>query len=140
MSDPALALQGAIIATLKAAAGVTTLVSTRVYDNPPSVSPGAVATFPYVTIGEAQSIPQRADCIDGTEHFVAVHAWSRAVGFTEVKRIASAVRAALHEAEPAVTGYRLIDLAVQDTRFLRDPDGATSHAVIQMRAVLDAID
>jgi hypothetical protein len=140
VSDPALALQGALIAAMKAAAGVVALVSTRVYDNPPSTSTGAVATFPYITIGEAQSIPQRADCIDGTEHFVAVHAWSRAVGFTEVKRIASAVRAALHEAEPAVAGYRLIDLAVQDTRFLRDPDGLTSHSVVNLRAVLDAID
>ena len=139
MSDPGLAIQAAIITTLKATAGESSLVSTRVYDYPPASQPGAVATFPYITIGEAQSITERADCLDGTEHFVDLHAWSRGPGFVEVKRVAGAMRAALHEAEIEVAGYRLIDLAVQDVRYLRDPDGLTAHAVMQLRVLVDAI-
>lgn len=140
MSDPGLAIQAALIGTLRATGAVTALVSTRVYDIPPALQPGAMPTFPYVTIGEAQSITERADCLDGTEHFVDLHAWSRAPGFVEVKRIAGAMRAALHEAEIEVSGYRLIDLAMQDVRYLRDPDGLTSHAVLQFRVLVDAID
>lgn len=137
MTDPALAVQEAVIAALRLSS-LNAVVNGRIYDSVPATKPGATPTFPYVTFGEAQSLPERADCIDGTEHFFTVHAWSRAVGFPEVKRMAGAIREALHEAEIEVTGYRLIDLALQNTQFMRDPDGLTSHGVMTFRAMLDA--
>ena len=139
MTDVSLAIQDAAVAALKASS-VTTIVGNRIYDVPPATSAGATATFPYVSLGEGQSIPQRADCLDGTEHYFTVHAWSRAPGYPEVKRIAEAIRATLHDADIPVRGYRLIDLALQSAEFMRDPDGLTSHAALSFRALVDPVD
>lgn len=130
MPDPSLELQKAIVARLRADAAVTALVAGRVYDAPP-ISP----VFPYITLGEADVLVQRADCYDGSECSMSVHGWSRATGFPEVKRIAAAVRASLHEAPLELAdGERLVDVEVTDNRALRDPDGLTSHAVVTVRA------
>jgi len=130
MPDPSLELQKAIVARLRADASLTALVAGRVYDAPP-VNP----TFPYVTLGEADVLVQRADSYDGSEVSMAVHGWSRAVGFPEVKRIAAAIRASLHEAPLVLAdGERLVDVEVTDNRALRDPDGLSSHAVVSVRA------
>lgn len=137
MSDPALAVQEAVIGALRVST-LNAVVNGRIYDSVPATKAGATPTFPYVTFGEAQSLPERADCVDGTEHFFTVHAWSRAVGFPEVKRMVSAIRDALHEVDLEVSGFRLIDLALQNTQFMRDPDGLTSHGVMTFRAMLDA--
>lgn len=129
MSDPALALQGAIVSRLKADQQIQTLVGNRVHDRVP-----ADATFPYVAVGDMQSIDAGADCVDALDVIVTIHAWSRAVGQIECKRVASAVRAALHEADLVVPGFQFLDVLHQDTRHVGDPDGITSHAVITLRA------
>lgn len=134
MSDPSLELQKAIVAALKADTDTAALIGARVYDQPP-----AVPQFPYLTLGEDQTIAERADCYDASEVTLTFHAWSRATGFPEVKRIADAVRQALTDAPLALTGHRLVDLAFTDSRVLRDPDGLTSHAVITLRALTEPV-
>ncbi len=129
MSDPALALQGAIYALLNDPS--PPLVS-RVYDNVP---PEPV--FPYVTIGECQVLgDDTEDCGDGSEIFVQIHAWSRAVGYPEVKRLAAAIRTTLRRATYAITGFTVSVVEFQQTRYLRDPDGKTSHAVVEFRYLI----
>lgn len=127
-----LELQKAIVARLKADAGVTTLATGGVHDQPPSG-----VTFPYVSIGPDQVIPDRADCYDGSEVVLQVDVWSREVGFPEAKRIAEAVRAALTDAPLALAGHRLVDIAFVESRTLRDPDGLTSHAALTFRALTE---
>lgn len=139
MRDPALAIQGAVIAALKLSEAGT-LVGGRVYDDPPATGPGSTPTFPYIAFGEAQTVPERADCLDGSEHYLTIHAWSRAKGSPEVKRLAGAIRDALHDAALDVPGFRLIDLAMENAQFMRDPDGLTSHAALSFRALVDPID
>ena len=135
MSDPALELQRVLVATLKADPAVTALVGGRVYDAPPP-NP----TFPYITLGEDVVSPQRADCYDGSHTTLAVHGWSRAVGYPEVKRIGAAIRGALHEAPLAMAdGQRLVDLALIDNRIMRDPDGLTSHTALTFRALTEPV-
>lgn len=119
---------------------VGTMVAGRVYDDPPATAPGAMPTFPYVAFGASQTIPERADCLDGSEHYVTIHAWSRAKGFPEVKRLAAAIREALHDTALDVPGFRLIDLAMEDVQIIRDPDGLSSHAALNFRALVDPID
>lgn len=132
MPSVSLELQKAIVAALKADAGVNGLVAGHVYDTVPSSDP-----FPRITLGEDQVIPERADCYLGDEVFITLHVWSRKTGFPEVKRISGAVRVALHEAELSLNGYRLVDLSVESERFMRDPDGLTSHSAITLRALTE---
>lgn len=133
MSDPSLALQGAIVTLLKAAAGVTSLVGQRIYDEPPAAD-GLV--FPYITIGDGQTIgDDTEDCGDGSEVNLQIDAWSRAVGYPEVKQIESAVRTAL-KTYPTLTGFTVSVVEFLQAQFLRDPDGKTRHAAMQFRYLI----
>ena len=102
----------------------------RVYDRVPE-NP----TFPYIGIGDEQSIDDGNACDDGWEVSSDVHVWSRAVGFPETKGLVSAIVPRL-AAISAVPGFTLIAAGVENTRVFRDPDGLTSHGVISVRFVI----
>ncbi|MBX5063440.1 MULTISPECIES: DUF3168 domain-containing protein [Rhizobium] len=129
MASPDLELQGSIVARLKADATLSALIGSRVYDQPPE---GAI--FPYFTIGEAQFLRDDATCVSGGQVYLTMHAWSRAVGFPEVKRIADAVAESLHLAPLTLATNHLISINHRQTRVFRDADGLTSHAVIEFVA------
>ena len=129
MASPSLELQGAIVARLKGSAGLTALVGSRVYDAVPSN-----AVFPYVTVGEGDETSDDADCIDGFEISLDIDVWSRGVGFPEAKRISDEIRKALKSPELKLTQNALVYFNHRQTRFLRDPDGKTSHAVLTFEA------
>lgn len=126
MASAKLELQGAIVSRLKSDAAVKALVSGRVYDQAPTP-----VSYPYFTVGEAQVLRDDATCISGSQIFLTMHAWSRASGFPEVEKIADAVVDALHLASLTLATNRLISLMHRQTRTFRDPDGLTSHAVIE---------
>ncbi len=128
MSDPSYPLQIAIVAALK---GDSPPAATRVYDAVPT-SP----QFPYVSLGDMQVLPDKADCIDGTEVFLQIDAWSRTIGYQEVKQMGAAIIRALDDKELTVTGYHLVVLELQSLNYLRDPDGLTRHAALTFRALL----
>lgn len=109
---------------------VTALVGNRIFDQVP-----ASVVFPYISIGPDQTLPNRFDCLDGSEIVVQYDVWSRAKGYPEVKRIAEAVRISLNGAPLVLNGYILTDFWFDDWRTLRDPDGLTSHAVLTFRAL-----
>lgn len=111
---------------LKADAPLAAIVAGRIYDQP-----SASATYPYVTIGDTQFLRDDATCIDGGQVYLTLHGWSRAVGFPEVKRVSDAVVEALHLAPLTLPTNRFISLMHRQTRTFRDPDGLTSHAVIE---------
>jgi hypothetical protein len=135
MASPDLELQGAIVSRLKADATLVTLIGSRVYDQPPSDTNGNVtATFPYFTIGEAQFLRDDATCVSGGKIYLTMHAWSRTVGFPEVKRIADAVVESVHLAPITLPTNHLISIIHRQTDVFRDPDGLTSHAVIKFVA------
>ena len=109
-------------------------VSNRVYDRAPQN-----VVFPFLQIGDIQTVEDGADCIDGTEVFVTLHIWSRAIGAVESRQIAAMVRTALHEWLPNLiaSGFRCVEHMHRDTRMVGDPDGITSHAVLTFRALID---
>lgn len=129
MASPSLELQGAIVARLKSSAALGGLISARVYDAVP-----ANAVFPYVTVGEGEETSDDVDCIDGFEISLDIDVWSRAVGFPEAKRISQEIRAALKSSDLALTDNALVFFRHRQTRFMRDPDGLTSHAVMTFEA------
>lgn len=132
MASPELELQGAIVARLKADVGLMALIN-GVYDQPPDTA-FATPRESYVTIGEAQFLRDDATCVSGGEIYLTLHAWSRKVGYPVAKQIANAVMESLHLAPLTLATNRLISIMHRQTRVFRDPDGLTSHAVIDFVA------
>jgi hypothetical protein len=135
VSDPSLPLQAALVLALSGNIGAE--VGTRVYDQVPDpVPPATTATFPYVTLGDCQVLPDKAECIDGSEVYPQIDVWSRDVGYPQVKRIAAAVKAVLDDQPLSVTDFNVVLFQHEETRYLRDPDGLTRHAVILFKGLI----
>lgn len=132
MTSPSLELQGAIVARLKATGAVTSIAGSRIYDAVP-----AGATFPYVSFGPSDELQDDADCITGFEVTMQLDCWSRAGGFVELRRLADAVRAAVHGYEFTLSANALVNFEHRVTRMFRDPDGITSHAAMTFTALVE---
>lgn len=136
MADgPALALQKALVASLRANAGVSALVGARVYDEPPQG-----VTFPYVRVGNVDLRPLRMSgaCIDEDILF-SIEAHSRPVsGRVEASRIAHAVRVALDDAALSVAGFTLEWCQFTTQAVTRAADGESYIATIAFEAALSA--
>lgn len=130
----ALELQKGIRAALVADSGVTALVSTRIYDEPPHN-----VTFPFIRFG---SIIPRASDTDGSlgaDVTLNIEAYSRETGRVEAARIAEAVRTALHRQESAVslTGHNLIELICETYVVDQDSEGRGHDANIVFTAMIE---
>lgn len=136
MSDPALALQIAIVERLKADAAVAALVGPRIFDAVPQQS-----AYPLIGYGADQVLATEhdGDCFDGSETLAELHVFSRAAGQAEAKRIAAAVRAALARWTPALADILVDDFRWRSTRYLR-PDGSTTQAVLTFQMMSHADD
>lgn len=132
--DPALALQKAIVAALKADSAVAAIVNGRVYDGVPTN-----ATKPYVSFGHFQMLPDHGDCLDGGESFVTLDGWANGPDTVQVKTLGAAIALALDEATLTLDGNRLVGLSLEQTNYLREPDGITAHASITLRALTDPL-
>ena len=134
MADgPALALQAALVAHLRADAGVAAIVGARVYDEPPDG-----ATLPLVRIGNIDVAAERMDgCIDEAITF-SIEGSSRQAFGGEPRRLAHAIRVALDDAALNVTGYHLdwCQFLTQDVT--RAPDGKTYVATVAFQAAMSA--
>lgn len=132
MSDPSLAIQVALVARI---AELSAELNGRVYDDVPPLDERVTNTgegFPYVSLGDGQLVPIDEECFDRTTNFFNVNVWSRAVGFPEAKRIAGAIRDGLHEKDMAIPGHVLDSLRVESINYLRDPDGLTRRARLEL--------
>lgn len=132
--DADLALQKAIYTCLSAEPSIAALVATRIYDNAPGD-----ASFPYLTLGEAQVDDWSAGDAEGAEHFLSLHAFSRAGGRAEAKAIMGAVHGALHDKGLTLEGFHLVNLRFQSAETRRESDGATWRGTIRFRAVTEKI-
>jgi hypothetical protein len=129
MPDASLAVQAAIIAALRGAPEVTSIVSNRIYDRP---SPQAVK--PYISLGPEDW--QNTEGVGQLSHTGAVQidVWSVMAGRTEGKRIANAVQDALHTKNLTLEAGSLVLLVHRLTRYFTEADGLTSHAAMDFRA------
>lgn len=131
----ALAIQKGLRARLVANAGVTAIVSTRVYDEPPQA-----VTFPYLRFDQITANAFDTDSTLGSVVDITIEANSRsASGRVEAVQIVEAVRAALHrqEANVTVTGFTLVELIFQTYSVTRETDGRGYTAVIALQALLE---
>lgn len=132
MNDPSAALQKAIESVLVADPLVASLVAGRVYDRVPRE-----AATPYVSFGPSQTLEDDAECIEGFEVIQQLDVWSTEPGYRQAKEVAGVVRKALHYADLALDGFAWVEITVRNIQYLRDPDGLTGHAVIDVRALLE---
>jgi len=130
--SPDLELQGVIIDVLRNDPELIQLVGSRAYDRVPEN-----VVFPYISLGPTFDVEDDADCISGSDISIQIDAWSRAVGFPEVKRISNAVRNALHQRDLQLTENALALIQCRGIRILRDPDGLTSHGVVDINAFVE---
>ncbi|CDX49224.1 conserved hypothetical protein [Mesorhizobium plurifarium] len=122
-------VQKALFAALNGA----TFAGANVFDQVPESNP-----FPRITIGDEQVIDDSNTCQDGWQVFPDVHCWSRPESGSkiEVKTLAAQVVTAV-EAIASIAGFSLVSMKHETTRFFRDPDGLTEHAVVSFRALID---
>ena len=131
-------LQKLLYETLCADVLLNTFIAARVYDRVPADSQGNVtATFPYVSFGSYDFVPDDADCIAAGEHTQQIDIWSRAVGRVEAKQITDAVRHALHERHLIMDGFGLVQMRVIMAQVMGDPDGLSSHGIVQVTADIE---
>lgn len=130
MTDHSLALQKSIFDVLSAAS----VAGGRIYDKS-----GPTAINPYVSFGPSDETEDDADCIEGSTVSQQLDVWSTySGGFKEAREIAAQIKALLHRQNIVMTGARLVEVTVPSIRFLRDPDGITSHAAIEVRALIES--
>lgn len=97
--------------------------------------PGEGDTYPYVLIGESQSISNDATGAAGDEIFLDFHIYSQAKNQMEMKRIMGAMTGALHDQSLAVAGLTSCFSYRETTRTFDDPDGLTRHGVLTAKFI-----
>ena len=131
--DAERALQGAVLARLRADSGVAAVVGRRVWDRPPA-DPG----WPYLTFTRAETRPLRADG-GGLEHRLTLTCVSKFGGSEEAKAAVGSVRAALDGAGLSLAGgWRCVDARVTYADVFRASDGRRTYGVLRVRAVTEA--
>lgn len=132
--DPALAVQKAIRARLTGTTAVTALVTaSSILDRNERPAPD-----PSIILGEDQVVdPGMSIARDVVRVHSTIHIWKTEPSLEGVKTISSAIRKALKSARLALdAGLECGDCRVADTRFLRDPDGKTSHGIVTVETLV----
>lgn len=129
-------VQKAVVALLKADAGVAAIVGARVYSKAPRRR-----TYPYVTIGPVGFRPERNDCMTRRIQDVQIDGWVRDEKVKATANdLADAIHAALDQASLTLDGpFGAGRCDVLLVRVLDDPDGITRHAVVQAELDLSAV-
>lgn len=123
-------LQKAIYDALVADVAVGALIGDRIYDGAPSGR-----TFPCVTFGPSDSVPEYLECLDARTETVQIDVWSREQGrMRPCKEVMDAVRDALHLADLSLTVNALVQIRVEGMRLFMDADGVTAHGVLTVQA------
>lgn len=127
------ALQDALRLALLDDAGVTAIVGQDVGDDTVTKHDGA-----YIRFGPNDVIPEDADCIAGRRETVQIDGFVPGDGNQwKGKRLADAIKAALHETEVVMSAAAIVNLRVIQQRAFLEPNGVTSHAVVIVEALID---
>ncbi|WP_374292760.1 DUF3168 domain-containing protein [Paenirhodobacter enshiensis] len=128
-----LELQKAIRAALVADGGVTALVpASKILDMNAAPAPN-----PSIILGESQVIDNGSSLAgDHAQIIHTLHIWKEEASLVGVKGIASAIRGALAGRLSLPAPYHVAGQKVASARFLRDPDGVTSHGVVTLEVLI----
>lgn len=132
MTEPSLPLQAAIRARLVASSAVTSIIpATAIVDR------NATPMLDHsIVIGEGQTVPGAGISRKRHEVFADLHIWRKETGLVGAKQVVGAIRDALNDGPLSVAGFHVVDLRIASSRFLRDPGGLHSHAVLSLECRL----
>ena len=132
----AIAVQKAIRARLIGASAVTALVpATSILDRHARPAPD-----PSIILGEDQTVQGEGLARDMVRVFSTLHLWKREPSLEGVKAIAGTIRTAIHAGRLDLeTGFQCGDCFVSSSRFMRDPDGETSHGVVTVETMVSEV-
>lgn len=124
----------ALVATLKAAPAVTAIAGQRIHAASPRVP-----TYPCVVVTRAEGRPIGGSGgeNDALEHLLTLTCASRFGGPEEARALVAAVRLALHDARPALSGRRLVNLRVPYADVFAGADRETALGIVRVRAVTE---
>lgn len=128
MSEPTLALQGAIYTALHG----NTTAGANVFDR---LTPNV---FPRIQIGGGDAVPDDADCLAGWNVAMQIDVFSKGDGYREVKQIAGQIHSKLHKTALTVAGFNVVDVYSDGAVFSRESDGVISRARIMLEATMEA--
>tara|TARA_R110002020_G_scaffold34619_1_gene105143 strand:- start:1801 stop:2202 length:402 start_codon:yes stop_codon:yes gene_type:complete len=130
MSEHSLALQKTVFDALDTDSTLQSKV-TDVYDFVPENT-----AFPYVKLGEDTAIDNGTKTLQGNEHTLVVHTFSRYRGSKEIKDIMARIYTLLHESSLTVSGASLVNLRFEFSDVLKENDGLTTHGLQRFRAIV----
>ena len=113
-------------------------LANAVYDSIPT-NPFGDKTA-YISFGPSDSTEDDPECdgvAAGVEITQQIDIWSRKPGSIEAKTLTDLVRKALHEKSLELSDNALVDTYVSISRVMRDPDGLTTHGVVQVTAMVE---
>lgn len=92
----------------------------------------------YISFGPSDVTNEDAECLVETIHTVQIDCWSRQVGSVHCKRMVDAVYAVLHEnSSIELSANALVEIQIILRQVFRDPDGLTTHGVLQVQAMIE---
>lgn len=123
-------LQVAVRSRLIADAALMAKIS-GVYDDVPNDQ-----AFPYVTVGDVTSAPNRTFDAFGEECTITLHIWSKYKGFKEAAEILDHLNRILADTVLSVPGWEVQGCYYEFSETIRDPDGVTRHIPVRYRVRL----
>lgn len=130
--EPSLPFQAAIRTRLVASSAVTSIIPASAI-----VDRNATPALDHsIVIGEGITAPD--DGIARRRHVIVadLHVWRKEPSLVGAKQVVGVIKDALNDGPLTVAGYHVVDLQIASTRFLRDPGGLHSHAVLSLECRL----
>lgn len=130
--EPSLDLQKAIRTRLVATSAVIAIIpASAIVDR--NATP---ALDNSIVIGEGTTGPD--DGIARNRHLVVadVHVWRKETSLAGAKQVVGLIKDALADGPLSLEHYHIADLLIASSRFLRDPGGLHSHAILSLQARL----
>lgn len=135
LTDPSLPLQKSISDRLLASPEFQAVFEGRLFDriqNNPA--------FPYSNFGDTQLLPETGEGTDAASSFVTLHVWERFKGFDKVKSGGAIIVKLLHDQDITLPSGQVQSVLLESARYIRDPDGLTSHGILTFEILTDAND
>lgn len=136
-SDTFWHLQTALHALLAGNTGLCALLAdgaAGIYDAVPRD-----AAFPYIVIGAIQALPEDTQTHKAYDVSLTLHCYSRSEGQREIKRILSALSAAMQNGAINVAGHLLVLCRESACTAAVEPNGETRHGTAQYRLIVEPI-
>lgn len=144
--DPTFELIRKCMEILRADAGISGFVGTRIYDRVPEDQDGNVtALSPYIAIQNANLTSEGDfDCLDIASVNISFSCYSwgdgEAYSSAQVRKLSNAVRKALNRKEIDLGVNGLVDIQHLITNYNRASDGVTWQAVVVFEVFIDIIE